>query len=287
MKRRARSVLHLTASRPRAAWIPGGRLRSLGLLFALVLAMYSSTGSARERTNDELPPKYRKSPFALMSLSVGVPTAGWQIRAKKLRASADLWIQDKSVNNAYGHPALVLMLYRTAKQLARQSPGSVLLVGDLSSEFGGPLYGHKSHQSGRDADVGFFVTDAQGKPLNARRLMRFDKEGVARDGSGLRFDDYRNWLLVQLWLKDTRANLEHVFVASHLRRRLLDFARARPAFRRHVQAASRFLRQPSNGLPHDDHFHVRIACPESQRPLCSAELAKTSPRGGPVAVTHR
>ncbi len=209
----------------------------------------------------------------MMSLSVGLPTNGWQIRAKKLRPSQDLWIQDKSVPHAYGHPALVLMLNRTAKAIAKQSPGSVLLVGDLSGEYGGPLAGHKSHQSGRDADVGFFVTDREGRPQNAKRLIAFDAQGKARDGSHVTFDDYRNWLLVQLWLKDSRADLEHVFVASHLRRRLLDFARARPAFRHHVLAASQFLRQPSNGLPHDDHFHIRIACPERQTELCSGRVA--------------
>jgi penicillin-insensitive murein DD-endopeptidase len=240
---------------------------------ALAALGFESGASARERSNDELPAKYRKSPYALMSLTVGVPTDGWQIRAKRLRPSENLWIQQKSVPFSYGHPALVLMLNRTAKQISRQSPGSVLLVGDLSNEFGGPLYGHKSHQSGRDADVGFFVIDREGNAQNSRSLLRFDKQGLARDGSGVRFDDYRNWLLVQLWLKDSRANLEHVFVASHLRKRLLDFARERPIFRPYVQAASKFLRQPTNGLPHDDHFHIRIACPESQRALCSAAVA--------------
>lgn len=243
------------------------------LTICVAFALPARTSWGRERSNADLPEEYRRSPFALMSLSVGTPTDGWQLRAKKLNAGKDLWIQDKSVPYAYGHPALVLMLHRTAKQIAHQSPGSVLLVGDLSREFGGPLTGHKSHQSGRDADVGFFVTDRDGKPLNARRLLRFDKDGNARDKSGLRFDDYRNWLLVQLWLKDSRADLEHVFVARHLRQRLLDFARARPAFRHHVAGASQFLRQPTNGLPHDDHFHIRIACPERQRGLCDMRLA--------------
>jgi penicillin-insensitive murein endopeptidase len=242
---------------------------------------------ARERTNAELPAAYRRLPFALMSLSVGLPTNGWQIRAKKLKSTENLWIQDKSVPYSYGHPALVLMLHRTAKQMARQTPGSMLLVGDLSREYGGPLAGHRSHQSGRDADVGFFVTDDKGRPLNSRKLRTFDSQGRARDGSGLRFDDYRNWLLVQLWLKDTRADLEYVFVASHLRRRLLEFAQKRPAFRGYVADAAQFLRQPSRGLPHDDHFHVRIACPDQQRGLCeprrgnsvkSAAMIEQAPR---------
>lgn len=240
----------------------------MGALPMLAMLALAPAALARERTNAELPAAYRRSPFALMSLSVGLPTNGWQIRAKQLKASENLWIQSKSVPYSYGHPALVLMLYRTAKQMARQTPGSVLLVGDLSREYGGPLAGHRSHQSGRDADVGFFVTDAHGRPVESQKLRTFDSQGRARDGSGLRFDDYRNWLLVQLWLKDSRADLEYVFVASHLRRRLLEFAQRRPAFRKYVADAAQFMRQPSNGLPHDDHFHVRIACPEKQRGLC-------------------
>lgn len=261
---------------------------SLTLLALLALLLSAGEAGARQRSDRELPDKYRKSPYALMSLSVGLPNAGWQLRAKKLSSSPQLWIQNKSIPYTYGHPSLVLMLHRTSKQIARQSPGSVLLVGDLSREFGGPLAGHKSHQSGRDADVGFFVTDARGRAQNSRRLLAFDAAGRARDGSGLRFDDYRNWLLVQLWLKDDRAELEHVFVASHLRQRLLDFARARPAFRRYVDGAAQFLRQPTNGLPHDDHFHVRIACPDRQAELCAdhrqARKRKPRPSASRVAV---
>jgi penicillin-insensitive murein endopeptidase len=245
-------------------------LAAAALLAPLVL---TPLAAARPHSNEELPEQYQKSPFALMSLTVGTPTQGWQIRAKKLRMNDQLWIQDKSRDYTYGHPALVLMLHRTAKQIARQTPGSVLLIGDLSREHGGPLTGHRSHQSGRDADVGFFVTDSKDNPINAKRLVAFDSEGRARDGSRVRFDDYRNWLLVQLWLKDTRARLQYVFVASHLRRRLLDFAQARPAFRKYAKPAARFLRQPSNALPHDDHFHIRIACPKRQAALCTKQIA--------------
>jgi penicillin-insensitive murein endopeptidase len=225
----------------------------LGVLVAL-LALSAPAG-ARERTNAELPAAYRRSPFAMMSLSVGQPNNGWQIRAKKLKATETLWIQDKSVPYSYGHPALVLMLHRTAKQMARQTPGAVLLVGDLSREYGGPLAGHRSHQSGRDADVGFFVTDGKGRPLNSRKLRTFDSQGRARDGSGVRFDDYRNWLLVQLWLKDSRAALEYVFVArvraeaagfSPVRRRgrpVLEAAIERSASRRSLSHSHRLPRQ--------------------------------------------
>lgn len=145
-------------------------LSPLALLSA-VLAVSSSSG-ARPRSEADLPERYRRSPFALMSLSVGAPNNGWQLRAKKLRRRPELWVQKKSRPYIYGHPALVLMLERTAKQIGRESPGSVLLIGDLSREDGGPLAGHRSHQSGRDADVGFFVLDKQGRPQNSRKAGR-------------------------------------------------------------------------------------------------------------------
>ncbi|MET0410744.1 MAG: penicillin-insensitive murein endopeptidase, partial [Polyangiaceae bacterium] len=171
-----------------AAPAPGAATRAPGLI-------------ARSRDDRDLPREFRNYPYSAMSLSVGSPTSGWQLRAKRLRPGPELRIQDKSLEYTFGLPSLVLMLNRTAKQIARQTPGSRLLVGDLSRETGGPLGGHKSHQSGRDADVGFFVLGPDGEPQNPKRLVAFDKNGRARDGSGLRFDDYRNWLLVQLWLK--------------------------------------------------------------------------------------
>lgn len=240
----------------------------------LASATGGSIAAARPPSDGDLPKAYRRSPYSLMSLSVGTPTNGWQIRAKLLRESESLFIQDKSKDYAYGHPALVLMLHRTSKQIARQTPGSVLLVGDLSRENGGPLAGHRSHQSGRDADVGFFVRNLAGQSVRLDRLIAFDRRGLARDGTPVRFDDYRNWLLVQLWLKDTRAELQHVFVARHLRRRLLDFARARSAFRKYAEPAAKLMRQPTNSLPHDDHFHVRIACPERQESLCTKQFGR-------------
>jgi len=237
------------------------------LVVALVfLATVGALGASHD--NGDLPKKFNRPPYTKMSLSVGSPNRGWQLRAKRLRQNRFLYVKPNSRARVYGHPALVLMLQRTARQMAREAGGVQLLVGDLSSEYGGPLSGHHSHQSGRDADVGFFVTDADGRPARPHRLVAFDAEGHAKDGSGLVFDDYRNWLMVQMWLRDQRAEVKYVFVATCLRRRLLDFARARPAFRKYVSDASRLLLQPRNASAHDDHFHVRITCPKRQKGLC-------------------
>lgn len=203
-----------------------------------------------------------------MSLSVGSPARGWQLRAKKLRPTEFLAIKSGTEDAVYGHPALVLMLQRTARQMVQNTGSEVLVVGDLSAEHGGPLYGHRSHQSGRDADVGFFALDSSGKPQRVDRFVAYDSRGRAKNGRGLLFDDYRNWLMVLTWMKDERAQIKYVFVAAHLRQRLLEFARSRPAFAQYADEAANFLLQPRNSSAHDDHFHVRIACPERHQGLC-------------------
>lgn len=240
--------------------------RHLTTTLCALLAL-AATASAKH-SDEQLPEQFQTSPFSLMSLSVGTPSHGWQLRSKKLQSTPQLTIKDGSEETTYGHPALVLMLQRTASQMVRNVDSAPLLVGDLSTEYGGPLYGHKSHQSGRDADVGFFALDAQGNTKRLEHFVHYDAGGFAKDGSGLRFDDYRNWMMVLTWMKDERADIRFVFVAQHLRQRLLAFARSRPAFAKYSDAAARFLLQPRNADPHDDHFHVRIGCPERQRGLC-------------------
>jgi penicillin-insensitive murein DD-endopeptidase len=221
--------------------------------------------------NRALPPEFLVYPFTVKSLSIGHPNAGFQVRAKRLRSSDILQVKRGSEDHVFGHPALVLMLQRTAKQMSKTVPGSTMLVGDLSRESGGALYGHFSHQSGRDADVGFYARDAQGNVKQLNHFVRFDANGKAKDGSGLVFDDYRNWLLVQSWVRDERAGLSHIFVSHGLRARLLRLAQKHPDFRRYIPQASKLLKQPEDTSPHDDHFHVRIACPAELLGPCKNE----------------
>lgn len=247
-----------------------GKVRRAPLGAAMLAVMTLGVGLADARRNDaHLPEEFQKSPYSVMSLSIGAPARGWQLRSKKLRETPHLVIKSSTHDSAvFGHPALVLMLQRTARQMARNDQSPPLVVGDLSKEHGGPLYGHHSHQSGRDADIGFFAVDENGKPQQLERFVAYDSRGRARDGSGLIFDDYRNWLMVLTWLKDERAEVRHVFVASHLRKRLLDFARSRRDFAKYADDAARFLLQPRNSSAHDDHFHVRIKCPKQHEGLC-------------------
>jgi penicillin-insensitive murein endopeptidase len=238
------------------------------VLAVLAPVLFGTYGVARAGAKRELPDKYERSPYSLMSLSVGHPNDGWQVRAKRLRSRAEIKVRAKSVDRNYGHPALVLMLRRSAADVAKAVPGSVMVVGDLSTKTGGAIGGHRSHQSGRDADIAFYMRDAKDRPVVPPSFVAFDGEGHARDGSGLTFDDRRNWLLVQSWARDRRAGLSHIFISSPLRKRLLAFANRYPEFRKYRGEAAALLKQPEAGEDHSDHFHVRISCPKRQAEIC-------------------
>lgn len=234
----------------------------------LVLPLCLMPNAVMGKAKRELPPKYEKPPYSLMSLSVGAPNDGWHIRPIKISKRKYLALKSGSGSRGYGHPALVKMLYRTARDIARSVPGSVMLVGDLSSERGGPISGHHSHQSGRDADIAFYAKNKKGKSVRLDRFVAFRGDGTAKDNSGYVFDDYRNWLLVQSWLKDHRAGISFIFISRPLRKRLLEYASGHPTFKRYVKEAAALMREPANAEAHDDHFHVRISCPKRQDEIC-------------------
>lgn len=207
-------------------------------------------------------------PLNKMSVSVGAPNGGSQVRAKRIKKSDHLVILEKSKENVFGHPSLVLMLQRSAKQIARTFPGSKLVVGDLSRKEGGALAGHHSHQSGRDADVLFFARDADGKKVLPKKLVPYGADGKATDGSGLVFDDERNWNLVVSWAKDHRAVLQYIFVSRALKARLLAFGKQHAKTKKLVPEIAPLFLEPENAEPHADHFHVRIKCPDEQEKVC-------------------
>lgn len=241
------------------------------LALAIGVCLASAGAPTHAAKHEPLPAKYERSPFSLMSLTVGAPNAGYHLRAKRLRNTPSLHIKSSSRRRSYGHPALVLMLTRSASDVEKAEPNSVMLVGDLSFKSGGPISKHRSHQSGRDADIGFYVRNANGKQIVLDRFIKIDGEGQVIGLKNAYFDEHRNWLLVRSWLRDRRAGISHVFVAAHIRQRLLQYARSHKAHSRYVDAATKFLKQPSNSTLHDDHYHVRIDCPKAQKDICVAE----------------
>ena len=195
--------------------------------------------------------------------SVGSPTAGHLIGGAHLALAPYLRVYPVYANSdvRYGVDGLVGLVDRAAKNVRKQFPDAVLSVGHLSRQGGGELERHASHESGRDADVGFYVKNATGKPVLADHMVPFVGDGTAPSWPGAHFDDARNWALVSSIVGDGHAHVTHIFVATPIRERLLAYATkigASPMIR---SRAAEVLAQPRGSLPHDDHFHIRIACP--------------------------
>src|SRR6185503_13822480 len=93
--------------------------------------------------------------------SVGAPNKGKLEGASKLRKTKHLVQRTGALQ--YGLPDLTQLLKRVGERVAKKHAGAVMLVGDLSAKEGGSVRGHNSHQSGRDADIGFFVANSKGK----------------------------------------------------------------------------------------------------------------------------
>ncbi len=150
----------------------------------------------------------------------------------------------------YGHRSIMEFLDRlsvTAHKLGFES----LLVGNISSEYGGPVNtGHASHQTGLDVDIEF----------NHRRLS--DKELRSRGHAHILVDRGGKTANQQF----TRAYYELIMAAAH------DPAVERifvsPAIKVTMcdmttdEREQPFLRKIRPWYGHTEHFHVRLRCPE-------------------------
>jgi penicillin-insensitive murein endopeptidase len=217
--------------------------------------------------------------------SVGSPTEGHLIGGAHLADAPYLRIYPvyAGADVRWGVEPLVGLVDRAAKNVHKQFPDAVLSVGHLSKAGGGELDRHASHESGRDADIGFYVKNVAGKPILADHMVAFTGDGTAPSWPGAHFDDARNWALVSSIVSDGHARVTHIFVATPIRERLLAYAArigASPAIRNKV---AEVLAQPHGALPHDDHFHVRIACPSGMDKCIEQPLAKHHGHGAALA----
>jgi penicillin-insensitive murein endopeptidase len=176
----------------------------------------------------------------------------------------------------WGLPALVHAVDRAAKAVNKKYPGAVLGVGDISRRGGGDVIRHHSHESGRDADLAFYMLDEQKKQVERQGFIKVNDKLEATEVSGAHFDVSRNWLLVQSLLLDREARVSHIFVTEPVKQALLAHARKRGVSKLVLTRAAQVLMEPTGAPTHDDHFHVRISCPKSAKKHC-VEIAKNAP----------
>ncbi|MEY4768133.1 MAG: hypothetical protein RL637_772 [Pseudomonadota bacterium] len=161
----------------------------------------------------------------------------------------------------YGHPNLINVLQNLARSVAEQKLG-LLHIGDLSQARGGPLpFGHRSHQSGIDADIWFnleFIADSE---IDANRAHWPQNSMLTHDHLQLNSE----WTNKQQQLLKLTANIseiERIFVNPLIKKDLCEM----------VGEDRQWLHKIRPWYFHDDHFHLRLKCPE-ESPDCEPQLA--------------
>jgi penicillin-insensitive murein endopeptidase len=203
------------------------------------------------------------------SISVGRPSRGYLIDGVRLPDRGDGYITRavwQARDNRFGTDELIDLVTAVARRMQPQAPDVSLVVADLSGlgGTGGSAF-HRSHQSGRDADLLYYMRDAQGQPITPDAMRVFNASGRATDGSGITVDVPRTWLLIKELLTAPEAPVQWIFMYQPLANRLVDHARSIGEPDELIARARRAVRQPSDSARHDDHLHVRVYCAAADR----------------------
>lgn len=162
-------------------------------------------------------------------------------------------VRVRKEGRAYGTRHTVQMLEAAmADVVARWEDAPSLVVGDISTRRGGRLRPHRSHQSGRDADVSYYHRGN----VRTRDFLEMKAET---------FDAAKNWHLFKT-LIDTE-QVEFIFVDYRLQKQLYEYAlsigytpdQLKPLIQYPGGRGGKYgIIRHARG--HDDHFHIRFTC---------------------------
>jgi penicillin-insensitive murein endopeptidase len=212
----------------------------------------------------------------LGSLSIGTPDAGALLGGQQM-PEGPLW-HIRNPAETWGTEETLAFLEGAIETVAARYPGSPrLLIGDISAPDGGRLNRHRSHQAGRDVDVGWYFLDGEADTL--------------RDGRTTALDLDRSWALIRALV--TQTDVERIFMDRSIQRRLYRHALASgedPDWLAEIFQCVRGRNRPivQHERRHRTHFHVRFYNRRAQewgraayRPLAEAGLVP------PPVIMHR
>lgn len=189
---------------------------------------------------------------AAVSLSIGSPDAGLLVNPVAM-PEGPFWTIRNPVET-YGTQETIDYLRIAIESVQRQFPDSPrLVVGDISRRDGGRLNRHKSHQSGRDVDLGLFHAAGELDDFRAATPRTLDVP--------------RTWALVKTLVTET--DVERIFLDRTLIRALLAHAREKgedpdwldELVGRHRNGQDAILQHERR---HQNHLHVRFWNPVAQ-----------------------
>lgn len=222
------------------------------LAFTVVL---TSTALVSGANNDNPWPGFR-TPAPGPSRSIGDYSGGCLQGAQALPLDGPGYqVMRPSRRRFFGHPALVDFVRDLGRHMHNQQ-GRTLLIGDLAQARGGrAASGHASHQTGLDVDIWYThpdgapnkrLSDAARESLKAGNVVDLKHQTIV--------PRWKKRVAVMLRLSAEDARVDRVFVNPVIKDSL-----CRQPGGKH----SSWLRKVRPWFGHDDHFHVRLACPPS------------------------
>jgi penicillin-insensitive murein endopeptidase len=153
----------------------------------------------------------------------------------------------------FGHPLLARYVQALGAAAAERGLG-VLAIGDMGQARGGPMpSGHRSHQTGLDVDIWFWLPpDGQALPAAARDTVAAPSM-LTPDGLAL---DEAHWSPRHAEVLRLAADFDvvaRIFVHPRIKQALCAQFPGAP-----------WLRKIRPWWGHDDHFHVRLRCPSGE-----------------------
>ncbi len=162
------------------------------------------------------------------SISVGKPSNGYLLAGVRLPDRGDGFVTRevwRERNNRYGTDELIDLVTAVAHRMRAQVRDVKLVVADLSGRGGGERVAfHRSHQTGRDVDLLYYMRDATGRPFEPDAMHVFDATARAVDGTGITIDIARTWALVKELITAPEAPVQWIFMYEPLAQQLLAHA---------------------------------------------------------------
>ena len=154
----------------------------------------------------------------------------------------------------WGVPEMIEAIQQAVDEVHANHPKTKkLVIGDLSRKRGGHFPPHLSHQSGRDADIGYYL---KGK---------YQPEYLQKIGAR-QLDVERTWTFLYSFLKEDK--VQYIFMDYRLQRPLYKYLKS--VIKLPPKQLRRYLSYPrrSGGIirhlkGHADHLHVRFYAPQS------------------------
>lgn len=154
-------------------------------------------------------------------------------------------------DRTYTTPEIVGALLDAIESVRTQFPDTCdLYIGDFSQKGGGGAIHHRSHQNGRDVDIGLYAKG--NRKLDTLMVMTEDNLDVPK-----------TWCLIENIIRSQR--VQYIFLDRRIQRLLYDYAvsqGADSAYLDHVFGNVRgsLIQHVAN---HNDHMHVRFFTPWS------------------------